>query len=130
MHGHAPDGAAERAVSVGIPAIAVPAEAPSPGLKSGPDVNQHIIQALIGGARPRRAQQAVQMLVPVFVYRELRPLSVPLIPLPDFAGQGPAHHYRISSKCARQARELLQARPVPRHQASTSRRSSVERHIP
>ena len=127
MHGHAPDGTAERAVSVGIPAIAVPAEAPALGLKNGPDVDHHIMKPLVGRARPRRAQQSVQVLIPVFVDQELRTLSVPLVPLPHLSGQSPADYHRISGKCARQARELLQARPVPRHLHKSPRVRAVIR---
>jgi hypothetical protein len=114
---HAPHGMAQRTVPVGVPAIGVAPEAPAPGFQHQPDILHYRIEPLILRARPGRAQQLVQVLIPRLIRHEYRvfPAFVQLVPLANFPWKSSAYHDRISSERARQAHELLQARPPPCH---------------
>jgi hypothetical protein len=110
MQHHALQGTAQRTVAVGVPAVGIAAETPSLGLYRA-DIRRYLIKPLIFRARPWRAQQSVQVLIPGLVHRESRrfPASVPLVPLPDFPWQSSAYHPRISGECTCQTRNLLHA---------------------
>jgi hypothetical protein len=114
---YAPDSTAQRTVSVGIPAIGVVAEAPSPGLKHRTDVRHYLVEPLIFRARPRLAEQVVQVLIPGLIRHKLRvfPVSMQLVPLADFSRQSSAYRDRINGECVRQTHDLLRTRPLPSH---------------
>lgn len=112
VNGRAPSGAKQRPLSVAVPGVGVPAAVQATRRQQLLDIRHDLVQPLPVRARPRRAEQSVQVLVPCFV--DLGGLILFPVPPPlrDFARQRTDHDERIANRLAQRCRHLVRRRPA------------------
>ena len=86
--GHAPHRLAQQAFRVAVVGVGVTARSKPASRQPGLDIRHYLVEPLTLSARPRGAEQLVQVLIPGLVRLEFRmflTLVPPAVPLPEFA---------------------------------------------